>query len=176
MVRPYLVIVELDLHVAIEPGSVAGRVGRRGAGGRRRGFLQCSDAVVRRLAVQVALQMEWGVVCREAWVSGSGVNLVKTRIGFELESFATSSETTLGVSSCAKPSLPWGRRVGQWECCGLHEVSHGRPRRHCQRPQHRARRSEDDVAQAQRFIGAPKTAATLRIISQRSQPSLARIR
>ena len=34
----------------------------------------------------------------------------KKRIGFELESFATSSEAMLGVSSCAKPSLPLGRR------------------------------------------------------------------
>ena len=34
----------------------------------------------------------------------------KTRIGFELESFATSSEAVLGVSSCGKPSLPLERR------------------------------------------------------------------
>ena len=64
---------------------------------------KCVVAYVGRLATSVAGH-------RGSVKKKKGVYLVKTRIGFELESFATSSETTLGVSSCAKPSLPWGRR------------------------------------------------------------------
>ena len=45
--------------------------------------------------------------------SGRCISIGKTRIGFELELFATSSEAMLGVSSCAKPSRPWGRQRGK---------------------------------------------------------------
>ena len=74
-----------------------------------------------------------------------GVCLVKTRIGFELESFATSSETTLGVSSCAKPSLPWGRKDRLVRAC--------KPRAHVVGPEEGARVLWRVLRQTVLFLG-----------------------